>query len=300
MKKTTLTIALAIAAAFSTTGCATRLTQDSTTAAQQKDTFKYNYTVENRAGAGVLRAFDDGESTIVQFVDLDRQAPTMTDNAGKPLAYSHMGEYAVVHGIYPWISVKVRGEQALITNNDYKSDAVIARTATTDRAELDATRAELDQTKIQLGQARTQLTAWISEKVRNEMSKPDAGAVGRQIEIAETRANGIQVTIYRVPFELASTSMIIPSNMTEKLIATAKAAKSINLRGRTDSAVADAPNRRVAAGRATAARAFLVQNGVDPAKIHVSSLAAGDFVANNKSDVGRAKNRRVEIELIGG
>jgi outer membrane protein OmpA-like peptidoglycan-associated protein len=76
-------------------------------------------------------------------------------------------------------------------------------------------------------------------------------------------------------------------------------ATRIEVRGRTDAGRADARNRRLAAARAARARQFLLDNGVAPSKLRASFLAAGGFIADNRTDAGRARNRRVEIELIG-
>jgi outer membrane protein OmpA-like peptidoglycan-associated protein len=70
-------------------------------------------------------------------------------------------------------------------------------------------------------------------------------------------------------------------------------------RGRTDGDAESPAESRVARERAAAARAFLVQNGVDPARIRTTYQPVGDHTSDNDTPEGRALNRRVEIELYG-
>ena len=70
-------------------------------------------------------------------------------------------------------------------------------------------------------------------------------------------------------------------------------------RGRTDGDVESPAESRVARERAAAARAFLVQAGVDPARIRTTYQPVGDHTSDNGTPEGRALNRRVEIELYG-
>lgn len=73
----------------------------------------------------------------------------------------------------------------------------------------------------------------------------------------------------------------------------------IEIRGRTDATVADNVNRRLAAQRAQCARQLLLAAGVDADKLHTSQRAAGGFIADNRSATGRARNRRIEIDMQG-
>ena len=67
---------------------------------------------------------------------------------------------------------------------------------------------------------------------------------------------------------------------------------------RSDAHVASAANYRVSLERAQSARQFLLDHGIPVEKIQISALAARGFVAVNDDNAGRARNRRVEIEVI--
>ena len=51
--------------------------------------------------------------------------------------------------------------------------------------------------------------------------------------------------------------------------------------------------------RANAVKAYLVSKGLDSQRVFVDSKGERQPVADNKTREGRAKNRRVEIEVVG-
>lgn len=65
--------------------------------------------------------------------------------------------------------------------------------------------------------------------------------------------------------------------------------------GYTDSVGSDSFNYKLGLARATSVRDYLVQSGVNPDRISVSSGGKSDPVASNKTEAGRALNRRVVI-----
>ncbi|MBV6303873.1 OmpA family protein [Candidimonas humi] len=80
--------------------------------------------------------------------------------------------------------------------------------------------------------------------------------------------------------------------------------KSINLEtliatGYTDSIGTVAYNLKLSQRRADAVKNYLVSRGVDPNHIYAEGKGKTNFVASNKTAAGRAKNRRVEVEIVG-
>lgn len=69
--------------------------------------------------------------------------------------------------------------------------------------------------------------------------------------------------------------------------------------GHTDSVGTDAYNQKLGLRRAEAVRAYLVSKGIPANKVFVESKGEKQPVADNKTKEGRAKNRRVEIEVVG-
>ncbi|MBC7993117.1 MAG: OmpA family protein, partial [Rhizobacter sp.] len=80
--------------------------------------------------------------------------------------------------------------------------------------------------------------------------------------------------------------------------------KGVNLEviiavGHTDSVGSDAYNSRLSVSRSEAVKAFLVSKGVEKNRVYTEGKGEKSPVADNKTSEGRAKNRRVEIEVVG-
>jgi OOP family OmpA-OmpF porin len=80
--------------------------------------------------------------------------------------------------------------------------------------------------------------------------------------------------------------------------------KGINLEviiavGHTDSIGSDAYNQKLSVRRAEAVKAYLVSKGIEKNRIYTEGKGEKQPVADNKTKEGRAKNRRVEIEVVG-
>ncbi len=80
--------------------------------------------------------------------------------------------------------------------------------------------------------------------------------------------------------------------------------KGINLEviiavGHTDSIGSDAYNQKLSVRRAEAVKAYLVSKGIEKNRIYTEGKGEKQPVASNKTNEGRAKNRRVEIEVVG-
>ena len=67
--------------------------------------------------------------------------------------------------------------------------------------------------------------------------------------------------------------------------------------GHTDSTGSDALNNKLSVDRAEATRDYLAARGVDPRRIVIAGRGEAEPIADNSSDAGRARNRRVEIYL---
>ena len=89
-----------------------------------------------------------------------------------------------------------------------------------------------------------------------------------------------------------------------KLDDLASKVKAINLEviiavGHTDSVGSDAYNQKLSVRRAEAVKAYLVTKGIEKNRVYTEGKGEKQPVADNKTAEGRAKNRRVEIEVVG-
>jgi OOP family OmpA-OmpF porin len=80
--------------------------------------------------------------------------------------------------------------------------------------------------------------------------------------------------------------------------------KGINLEviiavGHTDSIGSDAYNQKLSVRRAEAVKAYLISKGIERNRVYTEGKGEKQPVADNRTAEGRAKNRRVEVEVVG-
>jgi outer membrane protein OmpA-like peptidoglycan-associated protein len=85
----------------------------------------------------------------------------------------------------------------------------------------------------------------------------------------------------------------------EKAQAELSRADKIRITGYTDNSGAADYNTKLSMQRAEAVRDYLISIGADPNKMEASGAGEDQPIADNSTKEGRAKNRRVEIELAG-
>ncbi len=80
--------------------------------------------------------------------------------------------------------------------------------------------------------------------------------------------------------------------------------KGVNLEviiavGHTDSVGGDAANQKLSIARSEAVKKYLVSKGVEANRVYTEGKGEKQPVADNKTNEGRSKNRRVEVEVVG-
>jgi OOP family OmpA-OmpF porin len=73
----------------------------------------------------------------------------------------------------------------------------------------------------------------------------------------------------------------------------------LEIAGHTDALGPQSLNLNLSQKRAYAVRDYLIMRGVDPARLRAEGYGEYQPIASNKTEEGRAKNRRVEFKLIG-
>jgi outer membrane protein OmpA-like peptidoglycan-associated protein len=296
MRKTV--IAGAVVAALTLASCATQ--GDKTPVSS----LRFSYTAEGGKAIGLVRAFDDGERTALQFVTDPPAALQIFDGEGKPLAYQRIGQNAVLPGLHSPVRVQIGPTAAIVKSRvplvakepaqQLVPEPAAATTVPADtNTELLAARKALKLAEQQIDKLRAEL-----DKMKATGNAQGPRDIDRKLDRLESLVAEAASVILRVEFGFASAEFKSADDVARVLVPAAKAADRITVRGFTDSPVIDEHNTRIALARALAARQYLIEQGVDAKKIRAFYNSAGGFVADNNTPEGRAKNRRVDIELV--
>ena len=130
-----------------------------------------------------------------------------------------------------------------------------------------------------------------------------AAPVAPVAQVAPAAATTQKVTYAADAFFDFDKSVLKPEGKA-KLDDLASKVQNINLEviiavGHTDSVGSDAYNQKLSVRRAEAVKAYLVSKGIDKSRVYTEGKGEKQPVASNKTADGRAKNRRVEIEVVG-
>lgn len=234
--------------------------------------YRFDYQTTQSA-AGVIRAFDDGQHTIVQFVDLEKSQPVFSDGEGNSLEYEVRGQYAVLPKIFSYVAVNTMAGEATFK---YTGQLATMPTASTSDSEPEAALSEdLVQVREQIKQAKQEL-ADIQKEIANAQAARDD-------------------SVLHVLFPAASIAFQPDEKTAKTLLSRAREAGRIMVTGHADNSGSRAGNEKLALARAEAAKAYLVRHGIDAAKIMTVAKGEREPVASNDTPKGRAANRRVEI-----
>ncbi|MBH3383298.1 OmpA family protein [Pseudomonas juntendi] len=139
-----------------------------------------------------------------------------------------------------------------------------------------------------------------SLRVRLAAAEADANGSRQELLAIRARQEQVQSSINHMTLNFAfGHARFSPSAEDgDVLVRSAQDALQVKIVGFTDSVGTVEANRRVALLRAQAAKMYLVQRGVAPAKISAEGQEGG-YIASNATAAGRAANRRVEFEFFG-
>jgi outer membrane protein OmpA-like peptidoglycan-associated protein len=167
------------------------------------------------------------------------------------------------------------------------------------KSELHNTRIVATESSRQAESAAAALErAAVHQQAMEAVRAVMASAASSQNPAQNTAPISVQAnSVFTLRFGFNSTKVTVPADSTTALIAAARNAPLILLRGRTDGAADTTAASRIAHQRAIAVRDYLVAAGVDPSRIRTTHQPTGDHVADNNSAVSKGMNRRVEIEI---
>lgn len=166
-------------------------------------------------------------------------------------------------------------------------------------AYLAARRVEIAEARAQAGAARAR-----AEALREQQS--DVLLAAREREIEELRKahrtdRGLVYTVDDVLFAFDGTSLKRgAARELDDLVRFLRQnpGREVLVEGHTDTVGADDYNARLSAARARAVEEFLVQSGVEPARIETRGYGEHHPVASNANAGGRQLNRRVEVVIL--
>jgi outer membrane protein OmpA-like peptidoglycan-associated protein len=72
----------------------------------------------------------------------------------------------------------------------------------------------------------------------------------------------------------------------------------IEISGHTDNAGKPSDNQKLSGNRAKSVVAYLISKGIDPKRLSFKGLGDTKPIADNKTEEGRAKNRRTELKVV--
>jgi OmpA-OmpF porin, OOP family len=72
----------------------------------------------------------------------------------------------------------------------------------------------------------------------------------------------------------------------------------IQLEGHTDNAGSAAANLKLSEGRVNTVKKYLIEKGIKKNRIEIKAYGGSKPIANNSTEEGRVKNRRVEIRIL--
>lgn len=134
------------------------------------------------------------------------------------------------------------------------------------------------------------------EKQKREMEQATRGT---GVQVSQTPDNQLKLEVPSdVSFDVGRAD--IKSNFAPILDKFAQTlnenpATAVRITGHTDSTGSDAINDPLSVNRAASTRNYLTARGVSPQRIAIDGRGSREPIADNSTEAGRAKNRRVEI-----
>jgi len=138
-----------------------------------------------------------------------------------------------------------------------------------------------------------------SSHMQKQKAEMEAATAGTGIAVTQTADNQLKI---EVPSDVSFDSghAEIKSNLAPILTRFAETLKAnpattVRVIGHTDSTGSDAINDPLSVNRAASVRTYLSHHGVDSSRISIDGRGSQEPIADNASESGRARNRRVEI-----
>ncbi len=138
-----------------------------------------------------------------------------------------------------------------------------------------------------------------SKKMEEQKAAMESSTQGTGVQVTQTADNRLKLEVPSdVSFSVGRAD-IQPAlrPILDRFAVTLKdnASTSVTIIGHTDSTGSDAVNNPLSVNRAASVRDYLVARGVPANRIAIDGRGSREPIADNGTEAGRAKNRRVEI-----
>jgi outer membrane protein OmpA-like peptidoglycan-associated protein len=138
-----------------------------------------------------------------------------------------------------------------------------------------------------------------SNKMENQKRTMEQATQGTGVQVTQTADNRLKLEI---PSDISFATGRSDINSSFRPILDRFAtglidnpAATVTIIGHTDSTGSDAINNPLSFDRASRTRDYLAGRGVAPQRVYVDGRGSHEPIASNANEVGRARNRRVEI-----
>lgn len=141
---------------------------------------------------------------------------------------------------------------------------------------------------------------WSTQMAQKKAAMEQATA-GTGVDVTQTADNQLKLNIPSdISFDV--NSAVIKPNLRPILDQFAQGLANqpnteIRIVGHTDSTGSDAINNPLSVNRAASARNYLISRGVNGQRIQIDGRGSYEPIADNYTEAGRAKNRRIEMFL---
>ena len=138
-----------------------------------------------------------------------------------------------------------------------------------------------------------------SQKMEDQKRSMEQATQGTGVAVTQTADNQLKLEVPSdVSFDVGRADIKpnlrpILDRFAQELVA--NPAATVRVIGHTDSTGSDAVNNPLSVNRAAAVRDYVVTRGVASQRIAIDGRGSREPIADNSSEAGRARNRRVEI-----
>ncbi len=140
-----------------------------------------------------------------------------------------------------------------------------------------------------------------SKNMQDKKAQMEKATAGTGVQVTQTADNQLKLSIPNdISFDTGSAA--IKPSLQPVLDQFAQGLNNqpnmlVTIVGHTDSTGTDAINNPLSVNRAASARDYLAARGVASQRMQIDGRGSREPVADNATDAGRAKNRRIEIYL---